>query len=202
MLYHPTSVLTHGRRFIGNNQFCIKICNPNGKDPEGFCQHTLDRIGLGFNCPSKYTLGGGFAPGDFEVCDSDNMIVPGIYTLPDGTTTSYAQPPESLGPITTVPYSASAPASSNCKPYTSSAVYTDLLANTAAPTATASGASGVSASGMTAKPTGSASATGSRTGSAGGASATGASQNNAADGLHVSVFATAIGTLFATLLFA
>ncbi|KAI0693418.1 hypothetical protein BC835DRAFT_1306759 [Cytidiella melzeri] len=187
--------------FIGNGQFCIKICNPTGSNPAGYCQHTLDRIGLGFNCPSKYTLGGGTPAGDFEVCDSDNIIVPGVYTLPDGTTTSYAQPAESLGPITTVPYVPASASSSNCQKYTSSAIYTDLLSASAA---ASTGTGSATASGATAKATGATGSAGSasRSGSASTASATGASQNSGADMLHISVFATIAGTFFATLMFA
>ena len=32
-----------------------------------------------YNCPSKYTAAAGFQAGEFEVCDSDLMTVPGIY---------------------------------------------------------------------------------------------------------------------------
>jgi hypothetical protein len=186
--------------FIGNGQFCIKICNPKGSNPAGFCQHTLDRIGLGFNCPSKYTLGGGTPAGTFEVCDSDNIIVPGIYTLPGGQTTSYAQPPESLGPITTVPYAPVAAASSNCQTMTSSALYTDLVTaapGSATPSGSATGSSGSARS--TSAGSAGASASGSKSGSAGGASPTGAGAQGSSgtDALHVSLFATALGTLFA-----
>ncbi|KAI0090901.1 hypothetical protein BDY19DRAFT_991511 [Irpex rosettiformis] len=194
--------IIHWTEFIGNNQFCIKICKNDGTNPEGFCQHTLDRIGLGFNCPSKYTLGGGTSAGTFEVCDSDNMIVPGIYTLPGGTTTSYAQPPESLGPIQTVPYTPVAAASSNCVTSASSALYTDLLTVSTSATPSASGSATGSAG--TTKATGSgaaASGSASRSGSASGANSTGASQSGA-DALHMSMVATALGTLFAVAFFA
>lgn len=40
---------------------------------------------------------------------------------------TYQQPAEELGPITTIPYTARIPASSQCTPYTSSAIYTDGL---------------------------------------------------------------------------
>ena len=88
-------------RFIGNNMFCFKWCNDNGTNPAGKCQHTLDRIGLLYNCPSKYTAGAGYQAGEFEICDSDLMTVPGIYVDASGATQSYEQPPEALGEITT-----------------------------------------------------------------------------------------------------
>ena len=119
-------------RFIGNNQFCIKICNPDSPNQSGYCQHTLDRIGLGYNCPSKYTVGGGYQEGEFEVCDTQNMGIVGVYTDASGATQSYAQPPESAGPITTVPYTPTSAASSNCVKMTSSALWTDAPSFTGA----------------------------------------------------------------------
>ncbi|KAI0693419.1 hypothetical protein BC835DRAFT_1075188 [Cytidiella melzeri] len=193
--------------FIGNGQFCIKICNPNGTNPAGFCQHTLDRIGLGYNCPSKYTVGSGTGPGTFEVCDSDNMIVPGIYTLPGGTTTSYAQPPESLGPITTVPYVPVAASSSNCVTSASSALYTALVSASGVSASATASSSGSGSAAVTTS-TGSAGTSKSGTLSSSGSSpsqtgtSAGASQGSDADALHVSLFATALGTLFAITFFA
>ncbi|KAI0056579.1 hypothetical protein BV25DRAFT_1813774 [Artomyces pyxidatus] len=112
--------------FMGSNSFCLKVCDPAGTNPAGYCQHTLDRIGCAYNAPSN-------APdGTFEVCDSDNMDVPGIYTV-NGQTFSYSEPPETLGAITTIPYQPRVPASSNCVTYQSTALYTDLLAASAAP---------------------------------------------------------------------
>ena len=111
---------------------CIKICNPTGSNNPGYCQHTLDRIGLLYNCPSKYTAGGGFQAGEFEICDSDLMTVPGIYVDASGATQSYAQPPESLGEITSIPYTPTVVASSNCQTFASSALFTELAAATGA----------------------------------------------------------------------
>jgi len=114
--------------FMGSNQFCIKICNPSGSNPTGFCQHTLDRIGSSYNCPSKYTTGSGMQPGEFEVCDSDDMDVPGVYTQ-GGQTLSYSQPAESLGPITSVPYTPRVPSSSNCVTTSSAALFAAATSN-------------------------------------------------------------------------
>ena len=102
-------------RFVGDDGFCFKWCKDDGTNPAGKCQHTLDRIGLLYNCPSKYTAGAGYQAGEFEICDSDLMTVPGIYVDASGATQSYEQPPESLGEITSIPYTPTVVASSNCQ---------------------------------------------------------------------------------------
>jgi hypothetical protein len=117
-------------RFVGSNMLGIKICNPTGTNPAGYCQHTLDRIGLTYNMPNQAQNG------TFETCDTDPMDIPGVYTSA-GQTLSYAQPPESLGPITSIPYTARIPASSNCQTYQSTALYTDFLS--LGPSTTAAG---------------------------------------------------------------
>ncbi len=149
----------------------IKICNPTGTNPAGYCQHTLDRIGLTYNMPNQAQNG------TFETCDTDPMDIPGVYTS-GGQTLSYAQPPESLGPITSIPYTARIPASSNCQTYQSTALYTDFLS-----LATSTSASG-------SQPTG----TGTRAGSAGVASPTKGS--NGAGALTISLFSSILGVAF------
>jgi hypothetical protein len=146
--------------FIGSNQFCIKICNPTGTNEAGYCQHTLDRIGLAYNCPSKYTIGGGAAEGEFEVCDSDLMTVPGIY-VENGVTSSYAQPPESAGPITSIPYSPSLVASSNCVTTASSDLFNGAPAATTTHAVSASASASGSRSGSAAASASGSHATGS-----------------------------------------
>ncbi|KAI0317525.1 hypothetical protein OF83DRAFT_128814 [Amylostereum chailletii] len=196
--------ITWWTSFIGSNQFCIKICNPTGQNNPGYCQHTLDRIGLSYNCPSKYTIGGGFAEGEFEVCDSEHMTVPGIY-VENGVTLSYSQPPESDGPITTVPYDPSLVASSNCATTASAALYTDLPAASNTPSVSATGSAATSAA--TGK-SGSASATASksgsstsRSGSAAAASSTSGSANGAAS-FGASALAAAVGVAFSVAMLA
>ena len=71
--------------FIGGNQVGIKVCNPLGSDPAGYCQNTLDRIGLIYNMPNQAVNG------TFEVCDSDAMDIPGVHTS-GGQTLSYSRP--------------------------------------------------------------------------------------------------------------
>lgn len=104
------------RSFMGGNMFCYKACNPAGKNPAGYCQHIYDRIGCSYNAPAAYVNG------TFEKCDSDSMELPGEY-VSNGVTMTYYQPAESLGPITTVPYTPAIPKSSNCVTYQSSDLY-------------------------------------------------------------------------------
>jgi hypothetical protein len=186
--------------------FCIKICNPEGSNESGFCQHTLDRIGLGYNCPSKYTIGGGFADGDFEVCDTDDMTVPGVYTDASGATQSYAQPPESDGPITTLPYQPTVVASRNCVQTASSALFTELAAapsGSASASASGSGSPSGSAtgtasnSGVTAKPTGTGTAVASnKSGTSAGSNASASASAKSGAG-HVAVVGTALSIVAA-----
>jgi len=152
----------------------VKVCNPNGTNPAGYCQHTLDRIGLAYNMPNQAQNG------TFEVCDTDPMEIPGVYTS-GGQTLSYAQPPESLGAITSMPYTAVIPSSSNCQTYQSTAIYTDF-ANLASATASGSNPANTGASGSS-----------SRTGSAAGSSSTSSSGSNGAGVLSISLFSSILG---------
>ena len=122
--------------------------------------------------------------GTFEVCDTDPMDIPGVYTS-GGQTLSYSQPAESLGPITTVPYTPRIPASSNCKTYQSSAIYTDFQ-NLAAATPTASGSKATGAPGS--------GSSGTRSGSAAVASST--TKSNGAGAITISLFSTILGVAF------
>ncbi|KAG8937022.1 hypothetical protein FRC02_008129 [Tulasnella sp. 418] len=106
--------------FMGDGLFCLKACDPAGANDDRFCEHIYDRIGCWRNAPAAY------AEGVFETCDGDNQDFPGIYTGSDGVVSTYSQPPESLGPITTVPYDPKIPASSNCVPGVSSVLYPAL----------------------------------------------------------------------------
>jgi len=123
--------------FMGGNMFCLKACNPAGTNPAGYCQHIYDRIGCDYNAPAAYVNG------TFEKCDSDSMELPGVY-VSNGVTLTYFQPAESLGPITTVPYTPTIPSSSNCVTYQSANLY--AAASTSA-AATTTGASAVATTG-------------------------------------------------------
>ncbi|TFY56803.1 hypothetical protein EVJ58_g7414 [Rhodofomes roseus] len=168
--------------FIGNNQFCIKICNPSETTPTnvGLCNNVYDEVGISYNCPNSAQKG------VFEVCDGDSMTPIGQY-VSDGVTTTWTQP---WSGTWTVPYTPTVPASSNCRTYAS----TDLYTSNSLPTSSASGsgsASGASATGSGAKASGSGA---SASGSSAGASATGTSGNSS--GAHhviVSGLATVLG---------
>jgi len=112
--------------------------------------------------------------GTYEICDSDDMTPPGVFTTAPGQTTTWFQP---FTGNPSPPYTPNPIASSNCQTFAS----TDLFL--AAPTSAG------------AAPTGSTGATGSRSGTgAAGPTATGGSGsagnstnggNNSAAGLHV-----------------
>lgn len=161
-------ILTHVS-FMGGHTFCIKLCDPNGKNPGGYCQNIYDRLGCAYNAPNNAKNG------TFEVCDGEDMTPPGLYTGSSGATQTYFQPPESLGPITSVPYTPVVPASSNCVTYHSTNLYTAL------PT-----------------PTGGAATTGKSTGATQSASAgAAASTSNGASAIGISSVATIAGVVFA-----
>ncbi|KAF8957725.1 hypothetical protein BDZ97DRAFT_1844860 [Flammula alnicola] len=117
--------------FMGGNAFCLKACDPAGANAANYCQHIYDRIGCAYNAPN--------AAQDkiFESCDAENADFPGIYTT-NGQVVTYKQPAESLGAITTMPYTARIPSSSNCKTFSSAALLASLSTVSAAVTTTAS----------------------------------------------------------------
>lgn len=119
--------------FMGGDAFCMKICDPAGQNQQALCQNIYDRLGCEYNAPNNAQKG------VFEVCEGDDMSPVGVYTT-NGATSTYYQPPESLGPITTVPYTPTPAPSSNCVTYASTALYTSQPAPTGA--ATSAGASG------------------------------------------------------------
>jgi len=107
----PTQI-RYWTNFMGSDTFCIKLCDPN--DPLGprQCEHIYDRIGCAYNMPASYTNQ------TFESCEGDLGLLPGVYRQ-NGQTLTYTQPPESLGVITTIPYVAEIPPTSNCASPTS-----------------------------------------------------------------------------------
>lgn len=145
--------------FMGGGVFCLKACDPAGPNAAHFCEHVYDRIGCAYNAPAAYV------DGVFESCKGDSQDFPGHYTDAAGNAQVYQQPPESLGPINAIPYTARIPASSQCVEYKSA----DLFA--AAATVTAPGGTTTTAS--TTKATSKAT-TGTSTGTKSTASATGA----------------------------
>jgi len=113
---------------MGSDMFCFKACDPKRPNAARLCEHVFDRIGCEYNAPNHAESG------IFESCEGDNQLPPGIYVV-DGATKTYTQPPESEGPITSIPYAAFVPASSNCVQYKSEDIYAK---NGAAITGTAS----------------------------------------------------------------
>ena len=186
--------------FIGANFSCMKVCDPKDPNAANYCYNRLDRIGVSYTCPNAAQMG------VFEMCDSDNQDFPGIYTV-NGVTTLFSQPPESLGPITSMPYTARIPASSNCVTFQSSDLFAQLPTPTgagASPAVTGSGPAGSSPTAGASKGSSGGSAAASRTGSSGSASPTGGADNqsNGAGAVRTSAFATVAGVVFAMAFFA
>jgi hypothetical protein len=102
--------------FVGSGQFCLKACDPSRPNAANYCQHIYDLIGCAYNAPAAY------APDVFESCLGDSQEFPGVY-VSNGQTLTWAQPPESLGPITSIPYTPVIPASSDCTTAVSASLY-------------------------------------------------------------------------------
>jgi len=151
--------------FMGSGVFCFKACDPAGADAAEYCQHIYDLIGCQYNAPAAYVND------TFESCLGDNQDFPGVYTGTDGIVSTYTQPAESLGPITTMPYTARIPASSDCTTYSSNQLFASASTNAAVTTA---------AGGMTTAKAGGATGTG--TGTAAGSTGTSKSTNGAMAG--------------------
>ncbi|KAF8997286.1 hypothetical protein BDQ17DRAFT_1248774 [Cyathus striatus] len=152
--------------FIGADFFCLKACDPSDSNDKRYCEHIFDRIGCAYNVPNNAQNG------TFESCLADNQDFPGIYTE-NGEVKTYTQPAESLGAISTMPYTAKVPSSSECVQVKSADVYavggsTTSGTGTTAATGSATGGSGVGASRTSGSsaPTGS-SASGSENGARG-----------------------------------
>jgi len=116
------SQVVQWHNFMGADMFCLKACNPS--DPNGWrmCEHIYDRIGCAYNAPANYST----INGTFTSCDSDDQLYPGYYVGSNGQTSTYTQPPESLGVISTINYTPVAPSISQCTTYTSASIYTGL----------------------------------------------------------------------------
>jgi len=152
--------------FLGGDMFCMKVCDPAGAHAADFCQHIFDRIGCAYNAPAAYQ------DGVFEKCKGDNQDFPGVYTGSDGQVSTFSQPPESLGPISSMPYQPKVPASSDCSTYQSTDLYAAALsafptattANSTASGAASTGGATRSGSGSSLSPTGKSSSAGVKVG--------------------------------------
>ncbi|QRV79265.1 hypothetical protein RhiJN_07280 [Ceratobasidium sp. AG-Ba] len=177
--------------FMGSNIFCFKACDPSGPNAAHYCEHVFDRIGCQYNAPAAYV------DGVFESCEGESQDFPGVYTDANGAVQTYTQPPESLGPISTMPYTARIPKSSNCVAATSSVIFADLPAPTgaaAAPSSSAAASSGApSASGSaTGGITKSVAASGSKATGSSTASATASGSANSASTVAFDIFGAAV----------
>ncbi|GAA5846094.1 hypothetical protein JCM9279_004784 [Rhodotorula babjevae] len=165
--------------FMGASQFCLKACDPSWDQGWRMCEHIYDRIGCQYNAPADY----GSINGTFTSCDSEDQLPPGIY-LEGSATRVYTQPPESLGVISTIPYTPYTPSTSNCESFTSANLYTAAaaVATTSSSAAESSATSSASSASETSSGASSASGSSSRSGSASGSapSATGSAGGNAA----------------------
>jgi hypothetical protein len=169
---------------MGGDQFCIKVCDAARPNASSYCEHVYDRIGCAFNAPSAVQNG------TFQSCQGDNMDFPGVY-VEGGQTMTYHQPPESLGPITSMPYTARIPASSNCVPYQSAQLYSALPTATVTKAPTTSAGSGSSGR-----------ATSNGSGTRAGSAPTSTGTTNGAGQLAVSGIAGLMGVVFAVVAFA
>jgi hypothetical protein len=103
--------------FMGGGAFCLKACDPAGPNAARYCEHIFDRIGCNYNAPAAYQ------DGVFLSCLGENQDFPGVYTGSDGVVSTYTQPAESLGPISTMPFQPKIPATSQCTTFTSAQLY-------------------------------------------------------------------------------
>ncbi|KAJ7087298.1 hypothetical protein B0H15DRAFT_306905 [Mycena belliarum] len=58
--------------FMGDDQFCFRICDPKGSNAPGFCQHIYDELGCQWNMPANYGAG-------FDTCHADSGEPMGVY---------------------------------------------------------------------------------------------------------------------------
>lgn len=108
--------------FVGGGIFCFKACDPAGPNAPQLCQHIYDRIGCVYNAPAHYET----INGTFTSCQGENQLPAGVY-VENRVTKTYTQPPESQGPITSIPYKPFIPAVSNCQTFTDTkALWPDL----------------------------------------------------------------------------
>jgi hypothetical protein len=117
ILFFTTILAADIAQFMGGGQFCLKACDPSRPNAANYCQHIYDLIGCAYNAPASY------ADGVFDSCLGDSQDFPGVYTGANGVVSTYSQPPESLGPISTMPYQPKIPATSSCTNYSSAALY-------------------------------------------------------------------------------
>ncbi|KAF9009824.1 hypothetical protein BDZ89DRAFT_1095114 [Hymenopellis radicata] len=160
-------------QFIGADGFCFRICKPTSTQDASYCQHIYDRIGCSYNDPADAK------DGEFTHCQGDVGLPPGIY-VEGGVTMTYTQPAESLGAITSMPYTATIPLYSQCTTFASTALFADLASVSATQSGASTAATGTKSS--TKGSTSGATGTSTRTSSGSSASSTGNGAINIAVG--------------------
>ncbi|KAJ6543903.1 hypothetical protein B0H19DRAFT_1267218 [Mycena capillaripes] len=58
--------------FMGEGEFCFRICDPKGPNAPGYCQHIYDVMGCDWNMPGNYGKG-------FDSCHADSGEPMGVY---------------------------------------------------------------------------------------------------------------------------
>jgi len=127
--------------FVGGGIFCLKVCDPASPNGAELCQHIYDRIGCAYNVPADYAA----INGTFTSCKGDDQLPPGVY-VENGQTMTYSQPPESLGPISSIPYTAVVPSSSQCSTYSSAQLFTELKSASSSASSSAASSSAAASS--------------------------------------------------------
>jgi len=136
--------------FVSYSQFCFRICTSENSTYSAAleCQHQIDELGCDWVMP------GDTDQSSFTSCDADSAYPPGVYPLPDGGASTFAQYFASfyidngqtisytVGQTVTPAAAASTPASSNCNTYStlSNGVASISATNPAIPTGTGGGA--------------------------------------------------------------
>ena len=168
------------KQFIGGNQFCLMMCDPSKTSPtnHGQCNNVYDEVGITYNCPNNAQKG------VFEVCDGEPMTPIGEY-VSNGVTTTWTQP---WSGTWTVPYTPTVPASSNCRTFASTDLFSAGVKATGSAASGSATASGAKATGTAAKGSSGSS------GASGSASPTGSSgDSSGANHVVVSGVATVLG---------
>ncbi|KAF7330849.1 hypothetical protein MVEN_02424300 [Mycena venus] len=130
--------------FMGENNFCFRICDPKGSNPAAYCQHIYDVLGCEWNMPANYDEG-------FDSCHADSGEPMGVY----GTSTFH----QGDG-ATPDPHPAPKPTSCSTVSTIGNGFLIDgtsILAVPSAKPTTSGSVTSSGRSGSTAKPTGSAS---------------------------------------------
>ncbi|GAA5838788.1 hypothetical protein JCM5353_000191 [Sporobolomyces roseus] len=134
--------------FIGSGEFCLKLCDPSYTDVN-YCENKFDLLGCAYNMPASYE------DNVFLDCDSDLQEVVGTYVGSNGATSTWSQP-SSLPADSTLPWTPTIPATSNCKTYASTDIFPTSLLGYQTSAAASSSATSTSTDSKGSKSTGAA----------------------------------------------